>query len=100
MLWSWSFLFAQYRYPNPKSALLFVQPGRHPKCHQHAKKEQSADNPPAESMHDLLHLLSNALGSGVEAKNLTVLQVCLRGIVVFASTLVMVRFAHKRFLAK
>ena len=40
------------------------------------------------------------LGIGLEAKDLSFLQVSLRGIIVFLVALVMVRLADKRFLAK
>jgi len=40
------------------------------------------------------------LGLGLEARDLTFLQVSLRGIFVFLATLVMVRFGHKRSLAR
>ena len=40
------------------------------------------------------------LGLGVEPKDLTFLQISLRGIVVFLATLAMVRIGHKRSLAR
>ena len=40
------------------------------------------------------------LGLGVEPKDLTFLQISLRGIVVFLATLIMIRFGHKRSLAR
>jgi uncharacterized membrane protein YcaP (DUF421 family) len=40
------------------------------------------------------------LGIGVEAQNLTTLQVSCRAVVVFFATLFIVRIAHKRFVAK
>lgn len=40
------------------------------------------------------------LGLGVEPKNLTFVQISLRGIVVFLATLIMVRLGHKRSLAR
>src|SRR5437016_14239385 len=40
------------------------------------------------------------LGLGVEPKELTYLQVSLRGVIVFVATLVMVRFSSKRSLAE
>lgn len=46
------------------------------------------------------NIITALLGIGSEPKDLTVLQVCLRAIIVFAAALVFVRFAHKRFLAK
>src|SRR4029077_16299519 len=39
------------------------------------------------------------LGVGVEPKDLTFVQISLRGIIVFAATLAMVRLGHKRSLA-
>ena len=39
-------------------------------------------------------------GSGVEPKDLTFLQISLRGIIVFVATLMMVRLGHKRSLAR
>jgi len=43
--------------------------------------------------------LETLLGLGVEPRNLTLLQVSLRGIMVFVATLMMVRLGHKRSLA-
>jgi uncharacterized membrane protein YcaP (DUF421 family) len=40
------------------------------------------------------------LGLGVEPKDLTFIQISLRGIVVLAATLAMIRFGHKRSLAR
>lgn len=45
-------------------------------------------------------VLRNVLGLGVEPKDLTFLQVSLRGILVFLVALPMVRVANKRFIAK
>ncbi len=42
----------------------------------------------------------HVLGLGVEPKDLTFLQISLRGIIVFVASLAMVRLADKRFLAK
>ncbi len=47
-----------------------------------------------------MDLLYSALGLGEEASHLNVLQVSLRAIVIFFSTLVIVRVASKRFFAK
>jgi len=47
-------------------------------------------------MNDIL----SAFGVGVEAAHLTVLQVALRAVLIFFATLIIVRFADKRFLAK
>jgi uncharacterized membrane protein YcaP (DUF421 family) len=49
---------------------------------------------------DFGQFLHDALGTGVEPKHLTVLQVCLRGVIMFSATLVMVRIGHRRFMAK
>ena len=44
--------------------------------------------------------MADLLGLHVPPKDLDLLQVCLRGVIVFIVTLVMVRVADKRFLAK
>jgi uncharacterized membrane protein YcaP (DUF421 family) len=44
--------------------------------------------------------ISDLLGLAVEAKDLTFLQISLRGIIVFIVALVMVRLADRRFLSK
>lgn len=44
--------------------------------------------------------MKELLGLGLEARELTLIQICLRGIIVFIVTLTMVRVADKRFLAK
>lgn len=44
--------------------------------------------------------ISNILGLGVEAKELTFLQISLRGVIVFIALLIMVRVGAKRFLAR
>ncbi len=44
--------------------------------------------------------MSEILGLNLEPKDLGVLQVCLRGILVFLTALAMVRVADRRFLAK
>jgi uncharacterized membrane protein YcaP (DUF421 family) len=44
--------------------------------------------------------MSEILGLHLEPKDLSVLQVCLRGVIVFFASLIMVRLANKRFLAK
>jgi uncharacterized membrane protein YcaP (DUF421 family) len=48
----------------------------------------------------MVNTLYTLLGEGLEAGQLTVLQVCLRGVIVFLSALVIVRIASKRFFAK
>lgn len=40
------------------------------------------------------------LGLGAEAKDLTFIQISLRGVIVFLATLIMVRLGHKRSLAR
>jgi len=47
-----------------------------------------------------MDVLSHWLGLKVEPKDLTFLQISLRGIIVFIATLVMLRVADRRFLAK
>ena len=47
-----------------------------------------------------MDVLSHWLGLKVEPKDLTFLQISLRGIIVFVATLVMLRVADRRFLAK
>jgi uncharacterized membrane protein YcaP (DUF421 family) len=44
--------------------------------------------------------LNDILGLGLEAKDLTFVQISLRGIIVFFSSLAMIRLGAKRFLAK
>ena len=44
--------------------------------------------------------MSDLLGLHLEAKDLTILQVSLRAIIVFVSALIIVRLAHKRFMSK
>ena len=44
--------------------------------------------------------MSELLGLNVEPRDLTLVHICLRGIIVFIVTLVMARVADKRFLAK
>ena len=48
----------------------------------------------------IIDALSDWLGLRVEAKDLTVLQVSVRGIIVFVVALVILRIADRRFLAK
>jgi len=47
-----------------------------------------------------METLSQLLGIGLEPKHLTVLHVCLRGMVVFIAGVAMLRLADKRFLSK
>jgi uncharacterized membrane protein YcaP (DUF421 family) len=51
-------------------------------------------------MNTLLQLLHTLLGIGTEPRDLTFLQVSIRGIIVFIATLVMVRLSSKRSLAE
>jgi len=46
------------------------------------------------------HVLYQALGLDSEPKDLTVSQVCLRAVLVFIASLIIVRLGHKRFLSK
>jgi uncharacterized membrane protein YcaP (DUF421 family) len=51
-------------------------------------------------MNTYSQLLHTLLGIGTEPKNLTFLQVSIRGVVVFIATLIMVRLSSKRSLAE
>jgi uncharacterized membrane protein YcaP (DUF421 family) len=51
-------------------------------------------------MNAIYHFCAPVLGLGVEPKELTFLQISLRGLIVFLATLVMIRFGHKRSLAR
>jgi uncharacterized membrane protein YcaP (DUF421 family) len=51
-------------------------------------------------MNTFSHFLEALLGLGAEPKELTFLQVSLRGVIVFIATLVMVRLSSKRSLAE
>jgi len=51
-------------------------------------------------MNAFWNTLAPILGLGVDPKNLTFLQISLRGVIVFIATLVMIRFGHKRSLAR
>lgn len=51
------------------------------------------------SMNALCNFLQTLLGLGVEPKDLTFVQISLRGIIVFIATLTMVRLGHKRSLS-
>jgi len=50
-------------------------------------------------MNALWNSFETLLGLSVEPKNLTFVQISLRGIIVFLATLAMVRFGHKRSLS-
>jgi uncharacterized membrane protein YcaP (DUF421 family) len=51
-------------------------------------------------MNTISHLFEELLGLGMEPKQLTFLQISIRGVIVFAATLVMVRISSKRSLAE
>jgi uncharacterized membrane protein YcaP (DUF421 family) len=51
-------------------------------------------------MNTLYDFIAPPLGLGIEPKDLTFLQISLRGIIVFFATLIMVRLGHKRSLAR
>ncbi len=51
-------------------------------------------------MNTISQLLEELLGLGMEPKQLTFLQISIRGVIVFAATLVMVRISSKRSLAE
>jgi uncharacterized membrane protein YcaP (DUF421 family) len=51
-------------------------------------------------MNTISHLFEELLGLGLEPKQLTFLQISIRGVIVFAATLVMVRISSKRSLAE
>ena len=51
-------------------------------------------------MNALWNSFETLLGLGVEPKNLTFIQISLRGIIVFLATLSMVRLGHKRSLSR
>src|SRR6201993_1001993 len=51
-------------------------------------------------MNALYDFIAGPLGLDLQPKDLTFLQISLRGIVVFLATLIMIRFGHKRSLAR
>ena len=51
-------------------------------------------------MNALYDFVTNVLGLGLDTKQLTFLQISLRGVIVFATTLIMVRLSSKRSLAE
>ena len=51
-------------------------------------------------MEALINFFTAWLGLGVEPKSLTLLQICLRGLVVFITTLIMLRLGDRRALAQ
>src|SRR5215475_14683904 len=52
------------------------------------------------NMNTFSQFLHNLLGIGTEPRNLTFLQVAIRGVIVFIATLIMVRLGSKRSLAE
>lgn len=51
-------------------------------------------------MNAIYDFCAPTLGLGVEPKELTFLQISLRALIVFLATLIMIRFGHKRWLAR
>jgi Protein of unknown function (DUF421) len=51
-------------------------------------------------MNAIYDFCAPTLGLGLEPKDLTFLQISIRGIIVFLATLIMIRFGHKRSLAR
>ena len=51
-------------------------------------------------METFYHFVGPLLGLGVEPKDLTFMQISLRGIIVFLATLILIRLGHKRSLAR
>jgi uncharacterized membrane protein YcaP (DUF421 family) len=51
-------------------------------------------------MNAFYNFIAPSLGLGIEPKDLTFLQISLRGVIVFLATLIMVRCGHKRSLAR
>jgi uncharacterized membrane protein YcaP (DUF421 family) len=51
-------------------------------------------------MNAFYEFVSPLLGLGVEPKDLTFIQISLRGVIIFIATLIMIRLGHKRSLAR
>src|ERR1700758_1660919 len=51
-------------------------------------------------MNAFYDFVSSLLGLDLEPRNLTFIQISLRGIIVFVATLIMIRLGHKRSLAR
>src|SRR5256886_8715435 len=51
-------------------------------------------------MNAIYDFIGPLIGLGLEPKDLTFVQISLRGVIVFVATLVMVRLGHKRSLAR
>jgi uncharacterized membrane protein YcaP (DUF421 family) len=49
---------------------------------------------------ELFEWLKHILGEGLEPKDMAVLQVCLRAVVVFLVSLAIIRLGHKRFMSR
>ena len=64
------------------------------------KRERDSFGDRSLAMNTISQLFEELLGLGVEPKQLTFLQISIRGIIVFAATLVMVRISSKRSLAE
>jgi uncharacterized membrane protein YcaP (DUF421 family) len=64
------------------------------------KRERDSFGDRTLAMNTISQLSESFLGLGVEPKELTFLQISLRGIIVFVATLVMVRLSSKRSLAE
>ncbi len=70
---------------------------------EETKSTRSPDFLPGDKLPDMnafYDLVGPILGLGAEPKDLTFLQISLRGIIVFLATLIMIRFGHKRSLAR
>jgi uncharacterized membrane protein YcaP (DUF421 family) len=64
------------------------------------KRERDSFGDRSLAMNTISQLFEELLGLGMEPKQLTFLQISIRGVVVFAATLVMVRISSKRSLAE
>src|SRR5512133_840990 len=47
-----------------------------------------------------MEFMRNLLGIGLEPKDFTIVNVCLRGLIVFVCAIVIVRVGHKRFMSR
>jgi uncharacterized membrane protein YcaP (DUF421 family) len=64
------------------------------------KRERDSFSDRSLAMNTISQLFEELLGLGMEPKQLTFLQISIRGVIVFAATLVMVRISSKRSLAE
>jgi uncharacterized membrane protein YcaP (DUF421 family) len=64
------------------------------------KRERDSFGDKSLAMNTISQLFEELLGLGMEPKQLTFLQISIRGVIVFAATLVMVRISSKRSLAE